>query len=217
MDLGRAKFNMVEQQIRPWNVLNPQVLETMTTVPRENFVPQKYRHMAFADMNIPIGDGQVMMQPKVEARLLQALEPSSNDIVLEIGTGTGHVAALLAHQGEHVMTVEIRPEFVSLAKENLFQNNTGNVEVIHGDGAVGWQSDIEFDCIFISGSVIELTDAYRELLTIGGRLVAIVGEEPVMSAILVERSGKAAWKTTYLFETHLPPLDNIPQPDRFVF
>lgn len=217
MDLELAKFNMVEQQIRPWMVLDPHILETMSAVPRENFVPQEYRHLAFADMNIPIGDDQVMLQPKVEARLLQALTPEKDDVALEIGTGTGHVAALLAHCVFDVHSIECRTQFVDLAKRNLAENNVVNVEVIHGDAGQGWNSDIDYNCIFISGSVIELPQSYRELLCIGGRLVAVIGEGSIMDAVLITRTEHADWETEYLFETHLPALDNIDQPDRFVF
>ena len=217
MDLELAKFNMVEQQIRPWMVLDPHILETMSAVPRENFVPQDYRHLAFADMNIPIGDDQVMLQPKVEARLLQALTPEKDDVALEIGTGTGHVAALLAHCVFDVHSIECRAQFVDLAKRNLAENNVVNVEVIHGDAGQGWNSDIDYNCIFISGSVIELPQSYRELLCIGGRLVAVIGEGSIMDAVLITRTEHADWETEYLFETHLPALDNIDQPDRFVF
>ena len=217
MDLELAKFNMVEQQIRPWMVLDPHILETMSAVPRENFVPQEYRHLAFADMNIPIGDDQVMMQPKVEARLLQALTPEKDDVALEIGTGTGHVAALLAHCVFDVHSIECRAQFVDLAKRNLAENNVVNVEVIHGDAGQGWNSDIDYNCIFISGSVIELPQSFRELLCIGGRLVAVIGEGSIMDAVLITRTEHADWETEYLFETHLPALDNIDQPDRFVF
>ena len=208
---------MVEQQIRPWNVLNPKVLEAVSAVPRNHFVPEEYVELSFVDMNIPIGDGQVMMQPNIEARMLQALDPESSHTVLEIGSGTGYMAALLAYCTKFVETVEIRPEFVILATENLAENGFNNIQVIEGDGGRGWQSENQFDCIFLSGSVIELPDDYRELLTVGGRMVAIVGEEPAMNAVLVERTGRVAWKTTYLFETVLPALSNIKQPSRFEF
>ncbi len=208
---------MVEQQIRPWNVLDPKVLDAISAVPREHFVPKEHHDLSFADMNIPIGDNQVMMQPKVEARMLQALEPDPNHLVLEIGTGTGYMAALLAYCAKFVETVEIRSAFADMANNNLAENKTNNVRVIEGDGGQGWRSEHQFDCIFLSGSVIELPDSYRELLNVGGRLVAIVGEEPIMDAVLVEKTGSVAWKTTYLFETVLPALDNIVQPSRFVF
>ena len=217
MDIGLAKFNMVEQQIRTWNVLDSDVLDTFKAVPRENFVAKEHRHLAFADMQVPIGDGQVMMQPKVEARLLQALAPRPDELALEIGTGTGYVAALLAHTALEVHTVECRSQFVTLSRSNLTNNHFNNVEVIPGDAGKGWQSEIDYHMIFVSGSVIELPDSYRQLLCIGGRLVAIIGEEPVMSAVLITRVGVDRWETESLFETLLAPLDNIEQPDRFLF
>ncbi len=217
MDLELAKFNMVEQQIRPWNVLSPSVLDTVAAIPRENFVPSTYRHLAFADLQIPIGDGQVMMQPKVEARLLQALAPTGADLALEIGAGTGYVAALLAKTAEEVHTIEYRKQFVELANSNLKANDIRNVKVMHGDAGRGWYADVNYQMIFVSGSLFELPRSYLELLSVGGRLVAVTGNKPVMNAIAVRRIDVANWKTEYLFETLLPPLDNIKQPDRFKF
>jgi len=217
MDIELARFNMIEQQIRPWNVLDPQTLKTIHQVPRENFVPVQHQHQAFADMQIPIGEGQVMMQPKVEARLLQALAPATDELALEIGTGTGYVAALLAHRALEVHTVECRDMFVELARRNLADHHIDNVQVIHGDAGKGWQSDIDYHMIFVSGSFIHLPDSLRQLLCVGGRMVAIIGEEPIMTARSLHRVDTNRWETESLFETLLPPLDNIEQPDRFQF
>ena len=217
MDFEKAKFNLVEQQIRTWNVLNPVLLETLSSVPREKFVPEKYRGMAFADMNIPIGDGQVMIQPNVEARMLQALDPLQHEVVLEIGSGTGYTAALLAHHAQRVETVEIRPEFVSLARNNLSEVGIVNVSVHQGDAARGWGTDVEYDCILFSGSVSEIPVQYKKSLVVGGRLATIVGKDPIMNAVLVKRIGAATWEMTYLFETLLPPLDNFQSRPEFVF
>lgn len=217
MDFERAKYNMVEQQIRPWNVLDPVILETMMTVPREEFVPNEYRSLAFADMNIPIGENQVMMQPKVEARMLQALAPQDAELALEIGAGTGFVAALLARHAQHVHTIDLREAFVELAHENLRRNRISNVEAWTADGSEGWNDGYEYDRIFVSGALVENANDYRDMLKIGGRLVAIVGQEPVMSAIQVDRLSSDSWTTMYLFETILPHLDNIKMPNRFVF
>ncbi len=217
MDFEKAKFNLVEQQIRTWNVLNPVLLETLSSVPREKFVPEKYRGMAFADMNIPIGDGQVMIQPNVEARMLQALDPLQHEVVLEIGSGTGYTAALLAHHAQRVETVEIRPEFVSLARNNLSEVGIVNVSVHQGDAARGWGTDVEYDCILFSGSVSEIPVQYKNSLVVGGRLAAIVGKDPIMNAVLVKKIGATTWEMTYLFETLLPPLDNFQSRPEFVF
>jgi len=217
MDIDRAKFNMVEQQIRPWNVIDQQVLNTMSAVERDRFVPEQYRELAFADINIPIGDGQVMLQPKVEARLIQALELKKTDTVLQIGAGTGHVAALLANLCAQVDAVDIRDQFVSLATSNLQANGFENVRVFHGDASQGWESETRYDCIFISGSFIHLPQAFALSLPVGGRLTAFVGEHPLMDAIIIRRTGESVWDTSCLFETSIQPLDHIDQPDRFVF
>ena len=217
MDLEKAKFNLVEQQIRTWNVLNPLLLETLNLVPREKFVPEKYRGAAFADLNIPIGGGQVMIQPNVEARMLQALDPLRHEVVLEIGAGTGYTAALMAHHARRVESVEIRPEFVSLAQNNLSDAGITNVVVHQGDAARGWRSGKEYDCILFSGSVSEIPVQYKESLAVGGRLVAVVGNDPIMNVVLVKRAGAATWEKTYLFETILPPLDNFQSHAKFVF
>ncbi len=208
---------MVEQQIRPWNVIDQQVLDTMSCVERDRFVPEQYRELAFADINIPIGDGQVMLQPKVEARLIQALRLTQTDTVLQIGAGTGHVAALLANLCGQVHAVDIRDQFASLASANLQANGFENVDVFQGDASQGWESDIRYNSIFISGSFIHLPDTFAQSLAVGGRLVCFVGEHPLMDAIEIHRTSESTWNTTYLFETSIPALDNIDQPDRFVF
>ena len=217
MNLETAKFNMVEQQIRPWNVLDRRILDTVMAVSRERFVPQSLRSMAFTDMNLPIGFNQVMMQPKVEARLLQALQPKPSESALEVGTGTGYMAALLAHMVDHVQTVEIRSQLADSAKRNLKDNGIANAEIVEGDGSDGWDAGFAPDCIVISGSMPKLPDSYRTALAIGGRLVAIVGREPIMNAVLVERISETAWNTVSMFETHLPPLDNVPNEIPFDF
>ncbi len=217
MDSEIARYNMVEQQIRPWSVLDRRILDVVMAVSRENFVPEKHRNLAFADMSLPIGCNQVMMQPKVEARLVQALQPKSTEQVLEIGTGSGHMAALLANLARHVQTVEIREQLAKTARQNLDSHKIDNVDIYIGDGASRWDAGFTPDCIVISGAVPELPQSYRSIMAIGGRLVAIVGRDPIMNAILVERLSEASWDTTYLFETHLPYLDNVEVKTDFVF
>ncbi len=217
MDVEKAKFNLIEQQIRTWNVLNPLILDSISAVPRERFVPEKYRDMAFSDMDIPIGDGQVIIRPNVEARMLQALDPQAHELVLEVGTGTGHTAALLAHHAKHVESIEIRPEFVALARNNLSELGIVNVKVRQGDASDDLGNDSKYDCILFSGSVSEVPKKFRESLTIDGRLVVVVGTEPIMNAILVTRIGATTWETTYLFETILPSLDNFEKRTQFEF
>ncbi len=216
-NLEAAKYNMVEQQIRPWNVLDRRILDTIMAESRERFVPYELLSMAFADMNLPIGDGQVMMQPNVEARLLQALQPQSDESVLEIGTGTGYMTALLAKLANFVQTVEIREQLAEFAHANLSESRIGNVDIFIGDGAQGWDAGFSPDCIVLSGSVPRLPDFYKNCLAVGGRLVAIVGSEPIMNAVVVQRVDENAWNTTSLFETCLPPLDHVNDEREFEF
>jgi len=217
MDTETARFNMIEQQIRPWDVLDPRVLGALHDVRREDYVPPAYRNLAFADMHIPLDHGQVMMQPKQEARLLQELALEPTDRVLEIGTGSGHVTALLAHLAGHVDTVDIFADFIESAKEKLAAHGFSNVTFHEGDGARGWESDRSYDAIFLTGSVAELPDAYKRLLADGGRLAAVVGRDPVMEAILVEHLAGEQYRTMSLFDTSLPPLIHGEAEPSFVF
>jgi protein-L-isoaspartate(D-aspartate) O-methyltransferase len=217
MDTETARFNMIEQQIRPWNVLAPRVLSALHEIHREDYVPPAYRELAFADMHIPLDHGQVMMQPKQEARLLQELSLKPGDRVLEIGTGSGHVTALLAHLAGHVDTVDIFPDFIESARTRPSARGLTNITFHEGDGARGWDTDKTYDAIFLTGSVAELSAQYRDLLVGGGRLVAIVGRDPVMEAILVERLTDGQCRTTSLFDTSLPPLIHGGAEPSFVF
>lgn len=217
MDTEIARFNMIEQQIRPWEVLDPGVLAALHEVHREDYVPSRYRNLAFADMHIPLGHGQVMMQPKQEARLLQELALRPEDRVLEIGTGSGHVTALLAHLAGHVDTVDIFPDLIESAKSKLSKHGVDNVTFHEGDAARGWEADGYFDAIFLTGSVAELPPAFRELLAQGGRLAAVVGTPPVMEAMLVEHIAGEQYRTTSLFDTSIPPLIHGEAAPSFVF
>ncbi len=217
MDTETARFNMIEQQIRPWDVLDPRILNALHEVHREDYVPPAYRDLAFADMHIPLDHGQVMMQPKQEARLLQALVLQPGDRVLEIGTGSGHVTALLAHLAGQVETVDIFPDFLETAKSRLSANGVTNVTFHEGDGARGWDGTQSYDAILLTGSVAELPDRYRELLAEGGRLAAIVGRSPVMEALLVERLAGEQYRTVSLFDTSLPPLIHGEAEPAFIF
>lgn len=217
MDTETARFNMIEQQIRTWEVLDPRILTALHDVHREDFVPHAYRQLAFADMHIPLAHGQVMMQPKQEARLLQALALQPGDRVLEIGTGSGHVTALLAYLAGHVDTVDIFPDFIESAKARLAANGVTNVSFHEGDGARGWDTPRSYDAIFLTGSVAELPAGYRTLLANGGRLAAIVGRDPVMEAVLVERLAGDQYRTVSLFDTSLPPLIHGEAEPSFVF
>ncbi len=224
MDNELARFNMIEQQIRPWQVLDPAVLSLLSSLRREDFVPTGHRALAFVDTQVPLiaGDalGPCMLEPKVEARMLQALQVQRHEQVLEIGTGSGFMAALLAHRGLNVTTLECRPELARVARANLQRNGLVNVQVVDvsaADGAKGRPQDGPFDAILLSGSVPEVPRALLEQLKLGGRLVAIVGEEPVMHARLFTRSGDASWAQSELFDTVSPRLEGFAEPTRFHF
>lgn len=221
MNTEKARFNMIQQQIRPWDVLDPGVLALLSVVKREDFVPAEHKGLAFADVEIPLkahaARGQTMFQPRVEARLLQELAIRNTDKVLEIGTGSGYMTALLAAKAEFVYSVEIDPELVELARNNLQKAGVANVSVDLGDGAQGWDLYAPYDVIVVSGSMPFLPESLLNQLKIGGRLVAIVGEEPTMEAQLVKRTDEAAFSTVNLYETVVAPLVNAPQRPKFTF
>jgi protein-L-isoaspartate(D-aspartate) O-methyltransferase len=217
MNIEQARFNMVEQQIRTWEVLDQTVLDLLYVVRREEFVPDAYRMLAFSELEIPIGAGQKMMQPKVEARILQEVAPKSTDRVLEVGTGSGYMAALLAHRARHVHSVEILPELKRLGEANLRRAGVANVTVEGGDAARGWAKQAPYDVIVLTGSTPELPDAFMDQLAPGGRLFAVVGEAPVMEARLVTYVAPASFNTVDLFETILAPLANALERDKFEF
>jgi protein-L-isoaspartate(D-aspartate) O-methyltransferase len=217
IDIERARFNMVEQQIRPWEVLDQQVLDLLFAVRREDFVPPQYRSLAFVDMEIPLGGGERMLAPKIEARMLQELALKPTDRVLEVGTGSGYMTALLAKRGAHVTSVEIVPEFSAAAAAKLAAHGITNVTLEVGDAARGWNKSAPYDAIVLTGSVPVLADEFQRSLKPGGRLLAVVGEAPVMTARLTTCAGGGAYNTVVLFETCIPVLRNAPQPERFVF
>ncbi|HAY26573.1 MAG TPA: protein-L-isoaspartate O-methyltransferase [Candidatus Accumulibacter phosphatis] len=216
MDMERARFNMIEQQIRPWQVLDPAVLDMLGEVRREDFVPEALKALAFADLELPIGNGQTMLQPKVEARVLQELAIRNTDIVLEVGTGSGYMAALLASQAEYVFSVEIDPVLAASAGRRLQQAGIVNVTVETGDASQGWSGPSPYDVIVISGSLPALPQVFLQQLKVGGRLVAFIGEPPVMEARLIVRTDEQAYKARNLFETVVMPLTSG-QRSGFVF
>jgi protein-L-isoaspartate(D-aspartate) O-methyltransferase len=217
MDVRDARFNMIEQQIRPWDVLDQHVLDLLGEIPRGDFVPAEYAGLAYADIAVPIGHDQVMMHPKVEARMLQALSLHPTDFALEIGTGSAYVTALLARAVRQVVSVDIFPEFSAQAEDKLAVYGIDNVTLETGDATQGWNGDRLFDVIAITGSMPVLPDAWLRALNRGGRLFAVVGVAPVMEAVLVRRSGENEWSRESLFETDLPMLINAPAPARFEF
>ena len=217
MNIELARFNMIEQQIRPWDVLNPGVLELLAVVKREDFVPAAYRALAFVDTEVPLPAGQCMLAPKVEARLLQGLAVHKHERVLEIGAGSGYMAALLAHKAQQVTSFEIAPELARMASINLRLAGVMNAHVVEADGASGAAGDGPFDVIVLSGSVAEVPGTLLAQLKVGGRLAAIVGFEPVMRAVLVTRSADQGLTRTVLFDTVAQRLRGFAEPTRFTF
>ena len=219
MDLNQARFNMIEQQIRPWEVLDPQVLELLSVVRREDFVPLAHQALAFVDMEIPVGSqpGQVMLAPRVQARLVQDLAVQKSDKVLEIGTGTGFTTALLAHQAAHVLSYEIDAALAAQAQANLQKAGVTNVQVRHADGSQGAAAQGPFNAILLSGSVAEVPQVLLDQLAIGGRLIAIVGEEPMMRATLITRTGQSTFTTAQPWDANAPRLVGFVQPSAFSF
>jgi protein-L-isoaspartate(D-aspartate) O-methyltransferase len=216
-EIEQARFNMIEQQVRPWDVLDQHVLDTMKTIPREHFVPERYRSLAFADTNIPLGHEQVMMAPKLEGRLLQALAIAPGDRILEIGTGSGYLTACLATLGRHVTSYDIMPDFTAAAGGKLQQEKIGNISLYTADVANGIGSDERFDAIAVTGSLPVLQQQYHNNLAIGGRLFLITGELPIMEACLITRVDEHNWSRESLFETCIPPLLNAARAQDFIF
>ena len=221
IDIERARFNMVEQQIRTWEVLDQQVLDLLFAVRREDFVAPQYRSLAFVDMEIPLADnaptGERMLAPKLEARMLQELAVKPTDRILEVGTGSGYMTALLAKRGAHVTSVEINPAYSAVAATRLSAHGIANVTLEVGDAARGWSKHAPYDVIVLTGSVPVLADEFQQSLKPGGRLLAIVGEAPAMQARLTTCAGGGAYDSVSLFETCIAALNNAPQPERFVF
>ena len=217
MDIELARFNMIEQQIRPWEVLDSGLLGLLKKLPRELFVPQQHRELAFADLNLPINHGECMMQPKVEARLIQALALTSTDRVLEVGTGTGYLTALLASSCAQVTSIDIHGDFLKPASARLENLGIVNATFEEGDAAEDWAGDNGWDAIILTGSVPVPPYSYRNRLTPGGRLVAIVGQSPVMEAMLYSLGDDGEPTELSLFDTSLPPLINARTPSAFTF
>ena len=215
--MEQARFNMIEQQIRPAEVLDPTVLSIIADVPRENFVPAEYQQLAYSDSNIPLANGQTMMSPIQEARLLQALNVQPDDEILEIGTGSGYPTALLAKLGKQVTSVEIDQQLSSSAAQKLRQENITNVTLEVGDGCKGWSAKAPYDVIAVTGSLPVMCSELKQQLKAGGRLFVVVGAEPAMSAMLITRISDDQWSEEELFETVIPPLINAEKPPEFVF
>jgi protein-L-isoaspartate(D-aspartate) O-methyltransferase len=231
MNIEQARFNMIEQQIRTWEVLDDAILSLLSVVKREDFVPAAYRAMAFVDTEVPLPHGQSMLPPRVEARLLQELGVQRHERVLEVGAGSGYMAALLAHKSQYVTTLEIVPELARFAADNLRRAWIGNVNVLEADASQAPAIDGPFDIIVLSGSVAEVPRALLGQLKPGGRLVAVVGQLPIMRAVLLTRAPAASgaivvgknsaidggYATVELFDTVAPRLVGFGEPSRFVF
>ena len=217
MNIEQARFNMIEQQIRTWEVLDQNILSLLSVVKREDFVPPVYQSMAFVDTQVPLPDGQSMLEPKVEARLLQELAVQRHERVLEVGAGSGYMAALLAHRAQHVTTLELHPELARMASANLKRAWILNATVVEADASAGLAVEGPFDVIVLSGSVAELPRALLAQLKPGGRLVAVVGQLPIMRAVLVTRGADAGHATVELFDTVAPRLVGFGEPSRFTF
>jgi protein-L-isoaspartate(D-aspartate) O-methyltransferase len=226
LDMEQARFNMIEQQIRPCEVLEERILELLKHVRREHFVPEGKREMAFMDMEIPLGYGASMWQPKLEARTVQELHLTRSDKVLEVGTGSGYLTALLSLLAGHVTSVEIVPELSAMAKQHLYAYHRDHITLEIGDAARGWSGGMNdsypgtgasYDVIVLTGSTPALPVAFQNSLNIGGRLFAIVGDAPVMEARLITRVAADAFETLNIMEACVAPLQNALQPKRFVF
>ena len=224
MNTETARFNMIEQQIRPWEVLDAGVLSLLATVRREDFVPPALKALAFVDTQVPLlagqPDGPHMLEPRVEARLLQELKVQRHEKAMEIGAGSGFMAALLAHRAQQVVTLECQPELARMARDSLRRNGLMNVQVMEvsaADGARGLPAEAPFDVILLSGSVAEVPRALLQQLRVGGRLGAIVGEQPVMRACIITRTGEGTWSQQEVFDTVAPRLQGFAEKSAFHF
>lgn len=216
-NLDQARFNMVYQQIRTWDVVDQRVIDLLETLPRDHFAPDEYANLAYTDTEIPLGNGQRMMAPKIEAKLLQALDVQPSHRILEIGTGSGFLAACLAKLGNRVVSVEIDESFIPAAKDKLMGLGINNVDIRHLDGLAAPIDGGPYDIIVVTGSLPVMGDQLKQQLKVGGRLFAVLGEGAMMVANLITRPGESDWRTTELFETELTPLINAPRPSRFSF
>jgi protein-L-isoaspartate(D-aspartate) O-methyltransferase len=211
-----ARRNMIEQQIRPWDVLDQQALDVLASIPREDFMPDGYRNLAFSDIAIPLGHGEFMLKPAIEGRILQALALQPTDRVLEVGTGSGYLTATLARLAASVTSIDILPEFIEAARHKLKAHGLSNVILHTGDASHGW-CDQRYDAIAVTGSVATITETWQQNLRVGGRLFIVTGQSPVMEAFLITQVGEREWIRESLFDTELPPLRNAVPVKTFEF
>lgn len=217
MNFEQARFNMVEQQVRPWNVLDPDVLAIMSEVPRENFVPAQHKKTAYTDYAVPLANHQEMLKPVLVGRLLQALNIQSDEIVLEVGTGSGYLTACLSKLASYVYSVDINEDFLPMAQKNLTSLGITNVTLETGDASKGWAERPEYDVIVITGSMPEVPETYKNSLEVGGRLFLVCGLSPVMHAKLITRVSADDWSEENVFETDVPALENTQLKPEFSF
>ncbi len=220
MNLQQARSNMIEQQVRPWDVLDQRVLDVLAVVPREEFVAEEHRALAFSDYQLPIGFGQTLLKPIIEGRLLQALSPQASDITLEIGSGSGYLTACLAHMSKQVHSLEIHPDLASSAQSRLDSLGISNVNLMHQDASAEWQALDNYDAIAFGGAIEAIPDYYKHKLAVHGRIFAVLGDnqQPMMEAVLLTRISKTEWTTESLFETKIDPLINFSESaSAFVF
>ena len=218
-DVEQARENMILNQFRPWSVLDNRLLDILRAIPRENFMPEAYRDLAFVDMPIPISDDQALFPPKMEARLIQALDVQPSDRILELGTGTGYTAAVLASLGKKVISVGVNPDVAESARKNVALADIDNIDLTFevGDVADGWPNHRPYDVIFVTGSLPVYSDIFEKELCVGGRLLVIVGVSPAMDVMLITRVTESEWTRESLMETDVPPLADAQQPEKFVF
>lgn len=217
MNFERARFNMVEQQVKPWEVIDERILEQFEAIQREDFVPVRYRKLAFADLSIPLPHGEMMMRPKVEGRMLQALALGEDETALEIGTGSGYITACLAGLCKHVVSVEYHEDLHDDAVARLAEKEIRNIELFEGDVMSGWQPEQAHDVVVVTGSVPDIPEAFKGWVNPGGRLFVITGNAPAMEARILTRLGVSDWGEESLFETELPRLINSEPPPAFEF
>ncbi len=210
MDFEKARYNMVEQQVRPWDVLNPRVLEVVSKIARENFAPDEYKNLAYADTRIPLGSFEEhpcnMSNPIIDARILQELDIQDKELILEIGTGSGYLTACLASLGRHVDSVDINEELTSMAEKNLHALNITNVNLSTGDAAKNWDQKHSYDVIVITAAMKTIPENYKKRLRVGGRMFVVAGDAPVMTAFRVTRKNQDQWSAEALFETSIEPM-----------
>lgn len=216
LNVELARNNMIEQQVRPWDVLDERVLEALSAIRREDFVPDAVKDLAFTDMELPLGHGEIMMKPVVEGRVLQAVVPAKGESVLEIGTGAGFLTACLARLSGEVVSVEQHADFIDAARRRLAAARVANAKVEQGEAVNEYQPGQPFDVMVVTGAVAALPPRWREWVKPGGRLFAIVGESPAQRAVLYTRAGSGEWSEQALFETDLPYLSHAAPAPRFV-